>query len=148
MEDEEDFETLSVSGPETDNTKYDEDIDIDEERKQLEKLRSERENEMFPDEIDTPMDVAARVRFQKFRGLKSFRTSPWDPKENLPTDYARIFQFQNFNRTRKRVMVEDEIEGALEGWYITVHIINVPKAFIGFLEGDWGEVTFIRGEST
>lgn len=31
----------------------------------LEKLRAERENEMFPDEMDTPMDQTARVRFQR-----------------------------------------------------------------------------------
>lgn len=128
--DDEQYDTVSVAATETDDSKYDENIDVDEEREHLEKIRAERENEMFPDEIDTPFDQAARVRFQRYRGLKSFRTSPWDPKENLPLDYARIFQFENFKRTKKRVLEEDDTDGAMPGWYVTIHIANVPHHFM------------------
>jgi len=80
--------------------------------------------------MDTPQETPARVRFQKYRGLKSYRTSEWDPKENLPLDYSRIYQFSNFSRTRKRTLKE-EIEGcANPGRYVTIHIADVPIAFM------------------
>ncbi|XP_069766404.1 LOW QUALITY PROTEIN: pre-rRNA-processing protein TSR1 homolog [Narcine bancroftii] len=127
----EEFETMTLPESVRDDN-YDEKIDEAEEKEMLEKYKQERMDEMFPDEVDTPKDVAAKVRFQKYRGLKSFRASPWDPKENLPRDYARIFQFQNFTRTRKRIFNDlgEEQEGAMPGWYVTVHIDNVPRSVV------------------
>ena len=52
--------------------------------------------------MDTPRDVAARVRFAKYRGLRSWRSSEWDPKEGLPQEYGRVFAFQNPTRAQKR----------------------------------------------
>ncbi len=52
--------------------------------------------------MDTPDNVPARQRFARYRGLKSFRASPWDPKEDLPAEYAQTFAFENFKRAHKR----------------------------------------------
>ncbi|XP_019505952.1 PREDICTED: pre-rRNA-processing protein TSR1 homolog isoform X2 [Hipposideros armiger] len=133
-EEEEECETMTIGESVRDDL-YDEKVDEEAEEKMLEKYKQERLEEMFPDEVDTPRDVAARIRFQKYRGLKSFRTSPWDPKENLPQDYARIFQFQNFTNTRKRVfkeIEEKEVEGAEVGWYVTLHVSAVPVSVVEY----------------
>ncbi|RID62631.1 hypothetical protein BRARA_E01691 [Brassica rapa] len=94
------------------------------------------EDEEFPDEVETPIDQPARKRFAKYRGLKSFRTSPWDPNESLPQDYARIFAFDNVARTQKLVLkqalkMEEEEEESRDdcvptGSYVRLHIKEVP----------------------
>jgi len=123
---EDDFDTQSVAMTE-DGGDYDaKHVNFAKEVDEMEALKIARMDSMFPDEVDTPMDVPSRVRFQKYRGLKSFRTSVWDYKENLPLDYARIFQFENFDRTRRRVLAE-EITGAEVGWYVTVYLVGVGK---------------------
>ncbi|XP_054273020.1 pre-rRNA-processing protein TSR1 homolog [Macrosteles quadrilineatus] len=126
----EEAETMTVTSEAPVATdKYDQEHDETEEQEALRKIKESKMDQMFPDEVDTPMDTPARVRFQKYRGLKSFRTSPWDTKENLPSDYARIFQFQNFDKTKKRVLKEREEADydAWAGWYITVYIKSVPE---------------------
>ncbi|XP_076756814.1 tsr1 ribosome assembly factor [Xylocopa sonorina] len=125
-EDEEECETVTIS--EAPDDRYDQNIDMTEETEALEKLKQAKLDAQFPDEVDTPQNMLAKQRFQKYRGLESFRTSPWDPKENLPVDYARIFQFQNFDRTRKRIFKEPQkTECAMPGWYITIHVANVRR---------------------
>jgi len=90
------------------------------------------DDEEFPDEVETPLDVPAKKRFAKYRGLKSFRTSSWDPKESLPPDYARIFAFDNFTRTQKHVFAKiAELDGGMKdcaqvGSYVRLYVKNVP----------------------
>lgn len=68
-----------------------------------------------------------------------FRTSPWDAKENLPMDYARIFKFASFSRTKKLVLndinadysPENENQTAKTGSYVTLFIANVPAHILG-----------------
>lgn len=106
---------------------YDKNNPKEKELKILEKLKEARLEEMFPDEIDTPIEMPARLRFARYRGLKSFRKSAWDPQENLPTDYQRIFQFQNFNQTKRRVLSEESPEGANPGQYVRIHLDGVSE---------------------
>ncbi|KAJ1926836.1 ribosome biogenesis protein tsr1 [Tieghemiomyces parasiticus] len=112
----------------------DEEVDADEaaraledhKRRQKERREANDEELAYPDEVDTPTDVSARVRFQKYRGLENFRNSPWDPYENLPLDYGRIFQFRSYRRAQRRVreVADDAPVGA--GRYVTLVLAEVP----------------------
>lgn len=77
--------------------------------------QEEKEDIEFPDETDTPMEIPARERFARYRGLRSFRTSPWDPFENLPLDYSRIFQFEDYEKTKRNVRRRAGEEGVQVG---------------------------------
>ncbi|UZJ55097.1 hypothetical protein CBS101457_004417 [Exobasidium rhododendri] len=121
------------SDQEEDGNDYDEEAEareLAEYKAEMETERLRRKEEevdrSFPDEVDTPLEIAARVRFARYRGLKSFRTSPWDPYEDLPTEYARIFQFDDFKKTRRRVEASALEEGVNPGVRVCVWIRNVP----------------------
>lgn len=91
------------------------------ERQQLiEQRKKEMTEDMeFPDEVQVDEDVNARERFARYRSLKSFRKSHWDPKENLPESYATIFHFSSFKATQSDVMADmrDIIVASDEKYY-------------------------------
>lgn len=94
-------------------------MDDEEERRTFEKYQKQRKQELqdainFPDEVDTPLDIPARERFARYRALESFRTSRWDPYENLPVEYAKIYQFQNVSVSAARAL-EHSRETGVEG---------------------------------
>ncbi|KAJ3404033.1 hypothetical protein HDU80_003377 [Chytriomyces hyalinus] len=100
------------------------------------KLAAADEDLKFPDEMDTPREIAARLRFAKYRGLKSFRTSPWDAYENLPIDYAKIFQFESFKKTKTRIIKDlEELEDGIDvGRRVIVWLDAVPKRLLATLK--------------
>eukprot|EP00123_Amoebidium_parasiticum_P013947 comp22240_c0_seq1/m.32807 comp22240_c0_seq1/g.32807 ORF comp22240_c0_seq1/g.32807 comp22240_c0_seq1/m.32807 type:complete len:819 (-) comp22240_c0_seq1:143-2599(-) len=124
-----DTEYEEIVEGEAEDKNYDDQMDYEKDAQERAELKKAREAEdlEFPDEMDTPVDMPARIRFQKFRGLESFRTSPWDPKESLPYDYARIFQFENMKLTQRRVK-DDVKEGVQVGQYVKILIKDFPAA--------------------
>lgn len=66
--------------------------------------KEQTEHKEFPDEVQVEEDSKARDRFARYRSLKSFRKSFWDPKENLPDSYSSIYHFSSFKATQRSVM--------------------------------------------
>ncbi|KAF4323755.1 hypothetical protein JM18_000758 [Phytophthora kernoviae] len=60
-------------------------------------------------EAKKQLDTPARVRFARYRGMKSLRTSEWDPKESLPSDYARLFQFDDFAMVQRLALARGKV---------------------------------------
>ena len=73
------------------------------------KRKLERDEVHWPDEVETPYDIRASERFAKYRGLKSVKNSEWNKFANLPLEYSRIYSFENFRHTMKRVMGEPHV---------------------------------------
>ncbi|KAG5439361.1 hypothetical protein PCK2_000810, partial [Pneumocystis canis] len=81
---------------------------LSEDATEYEKRKKEKEEDReFPDEVEIPFNISAKERFKKYRGLKNFKTSPWDPNEydpNAPDYWKHIYKFSNYKATKKRVI--------------------------------------------
>ncbi|KAK0395190.1 hypothetical protein QR680_001164 [Steinernema hermaphroditum] len=117
-------------------------LDMDE-ATMFHKARGDNE---FPDEIDTPIDVPARERFQKYRAVANFRSSVWDPKENLPHEYSHIYSMENFKQARKIALSHPErVPNELQrGVLVSIYLSNVVEqelfAKYGRPDGSFGPV--------
>ncbi|KAJ2839367.1 ribosome biogenesis protein tsr1 [Coemansia erecta] len=148
---EQEYEDVNTAGATSVNGADDQDEDLlsaEEEAAHLKAYLKERERRnhddaQFPDEVDTPMDRQARERFARFRGLQSFRTSPWDPYENLPLDFARIFQFENFKRTQQRVLRATQTAPARVGMRVRIVLQNVPRDVMAHAENAGSQRPFV-----
>ncbi|KAL0232258.1 hypothetical protein PCE1_002600 [Barthelona sp. PCE] len=78
----------------------------------------------WPDEVDTPLD--ARLKFCQYRGLESFRHSRWDPSDDRPTDYQRIFEFDDFSQARLHTLKASMFNPIEVGSFVVVTIEKVP----------------------
>ena len=104
------------------------------EAKELKAYRSSRKNEAeenfeFPDEIELHPNVLARERLIKYRGLRSFRTSPWAEREDKlyePEEWARLLRIPNYKAAHSQAARSVIIGGAAPGRRVSVHIQSVP----------------------
>ncbi|PWY74389.1 DUF663-domain-containing protein [Aspergillus heteromorphus CBS 117.55] len=102
--------------------------------KDLEEYRKNRRNEAdedleFPDEIELHPNVLARERLARFRGLKSFKTSPWETSEDRPhepEDWRRLLQIGDYKGSKNRTMREALVGGVAPGVRVNVHLRAVP----------------------
>ena len=84
----------------------------------------------FPDEIELQPQVLARERLQRYRGLKSLRTSHWEEGEDRahePEDWRRLLQVPEYKSARAQVSRETLVGGVAPGTRVNIHLRNVSK---------------------
>jgi hypothetical protein len=79
----------------------------------------------WPDEVDVRPYEIARDIFRGWRGLQSFRASHWDVLENLPAEYARVYQFASFHRLAQVLRRERHKKPVHVGQYVRL-VLRVP----------------------
>jgi pre-rRNA-processing protein TSR1 len=102
----------------------------EEEADQLEAYRKQRREEAeedleFPDEIELHPGVLARERLQRYRGLKSLRTSTWETEEDKPyepEEWSRLLEIADYKAAKNRVLKDSLSGGVKPGTRVQVHL--------------------------
>jgi hypothetical protein len=84
----------------------------------LRSLKEEREHDVTADHdeddeergdfVDTPFDIPSRKRFARYRAMQSFRATNWNPKELLPEQYSKIYEFEDMKNLQKQLNTTSE----------------------------------------
>lgn len=99
LEEEENFEEEEMADNYALENEDEDDVDITVYQRNQDELE-------FPNEFEYDNTVQLRQRLIKYRSLKSFVRSPWNPNENLPPQYSKIFEFPAFARTSEAAIAE------------------------------------------
>jgi pre-rRNA-processing protein TSR1 len=78
------------------------------------------------------------------------RTTPWDPRENLPREYARVWRFENLSGTARSVrhhtLLHQTSNNAAVGRYIRLVLSEVPADITAHLPRRAGATSGSSGE--
>jgi pre-rRNA-processing protein TSR1 len=131
---EEPLEELKLEDDKVSDIKVEDDdiMDMEEHTTRLAEHKLQFSERHYPDEIELDPRISARTRLQKYRGVQSLRTSTWDPNENLPTEYGRIFRFANPKQSRKIALEEDDSPFHI-GQRIAIYIEGISAEGISVL---------------
>ena len=107
----------------------------DEEVEEIEAYRKRRRDDAeddleFPDETELHPHVLARERLARYRGLKSIRTSAWDPEEDRPhkpEDWSRLLEISDYKSAKNRVLKETILGGVKPGTRVHLHLRVSPE---------------------
>ncbi|OLN91947.1 Ribosome biogenesis protein tsr1 [Colletotrichum chlorophyti] len=111
--------------------------DEDEDAKGLAAYRARKSDDVeddkeFPDEVELHPNVLARERLQRYRGLKSLRTSVWQQDEDRayePEEWRKLLQIPDYQASRSRSIREALVGGVPAGTRVHVHLRGVPASF-------------------
>ncbi|KAF3922151.1 hypothetical protein ABW21_db0201736 [Orbilia brochopaga] len=112
------------------------DLSPEEEMKAIAEFRQRKkeaeEDLEFPDEFELRPDETARERLHRYRGLKDFRTSPWETSEDVPFQpkkWDTLTRIDNYKATKLKAQREALVGGAAVGFKVKVYLRDVPKEF-------------------
>ena len=100
-----------------------------------EKVKLERDEVDFPDEVNVPSGTLYKERFARYRGLKSLRDSEWDVKEGLPLPYSQIFTFADFKHSRAVARRDGRGKTEVDGWVAGERVHEVTLSLLDVDEG-------------